>query len=85
MAALEDIKNGAQLRGVVPGQLVEVVSVEWIGDQAINLVYRVRERVSLRQHSIAMIKLGLRSRFADVHGHLMQMATFCALLPRPIG
>ena len=37
MTTLEDIKNGASVRGIVPGQLVEVVSVEWIGDQAINL------------------------------------------------
>ena len=42
MTALEDIKHGASVRGVVPGQPVEVVSVEWIGDQAINLVYRVQ-------------------------------------------
>jgi hypothetical protein len=40
MTLLEEIKNGAMIRGVVPSQAVEVVSVEWIGDQAINLVYR---------------------------------------------
>lgn len=38
---LEDIKNGASVAGVVPNQTVEAVSVEWIGDQAINLVYRI--------------------------------------------
>ena len=27
--------------GVIPNQIVEAVSVEWIGEQAINLVYRV--------------------------------------------
>ena len=27
--------------GVIPNQIVEAISVEWIGDQAINLVYRV--------------------------------------------
>ena len=41
MTRLEDIKNGASVVGVVPNQTVEAVSVEWIGDQAINLVYRV--------------------------------------------
>ncbi|MFG6083636.1 hypothetical protein ACEUZ9_005354 [Paracoccus litorisediminis] len=41
MARLEDIKNGASVSGVIPSQSVEVVSVEWIGDQAINLVYRI--------------------------------------------
>lgn len=40
MTALEDIKAGALVRGVVPAQRVEVVSVEWIGNQAINLIYR---------------------------------------------
>ena len=40
MTSLEDIKNGASVAGVVPNQTVEAVSVEWIGDQAINLVYR---------------------------------------------
>ena len=41
MTKLEDIRNGASIAGVVPNQTVEAVSVEWIGDQAINLVYRV--------------------------------------------
>lgn len=41
MTVLEDIKGGAMVRGVAPGQVVEVVSVDWIGDQAINVVFRV--------------------------------------------
>ena len=41
MTRLEDIRNGASITGVTPNQTVEAVSVEWIGDQAINLVYRV--------------------------------------------
>ena len=40
MARLEDIKNGAMVGGIAPNQPVEVVSVEWIGDHAINVVYR---------------------------------------------
>ncbi len=40
MARLEDIKNGAMVQGIAPSQPVEVVSVEWIGDQAINVVFR---------------------------------------------
>lgn len=42
MAALEEIRNGAVVQGIIPVQPVEVVSVEWIGQQAINLVYRVQ-------------------------------------------
>jgi hypothetical protein len=41
MTSLEDLKRGASIQGIFPGQAVEVVSVDWIGDQAINLVYRV--------------------------------------------
>jgi superfamily II DNA or RNA helicase len=41
MTVLEDIKSGAMVRGIAPGQVVEVVSVDWIGDQAVNVVYRV--------------------------------------------
>ena len=40
MSVLEDIGPGSMVRGVVPDQPVQVVSVEWIGNQAINLVYR---------------------------------------------
>ena len=34
-ASLEDIKNGASVRGIASAQPVHVVSVDWIGDQAL--------------------------------------------------
>lgn len=34
---LEDIKNGASVRGVASAQAVHVISVDWIGDQAISV------------------------------------------------
>ena len=40
MTALDDVKPGAMIRGVVPGHSVRIGSVDWIGNQAINLVYR---------------------------------------------
>ena len=40
MTVLDDVKPGTTIRGVVPGHSVRIVSVEWIGNQAINLVYR---------------------------------------------
>ena len=40
MAKLEDIKPGAKAQGIVPNSSAEIVSVEWIGDQAINVVFR---------------------------------------------
>ena len=41
MAALDDLRSGAIVQGIVPSQSVEIVSVDWIGEQAVNLVYRV--------------------------------------------
>ena len=40
MTGLEDIKHGAMVRGVAPGHSVQIISVDWIGNQAVNLVYR---------------------------------------------
>ena len=40
MTVLDDVKPSAMIRGVVPGHSVRIVSVDWIGNQAINLVYR---------------------------------------------
>lgn len=40
MTRLEDIRGGAHVRGIAPGRGVQIVSVDWIGDQAINVVFR---------------------------------------------
>lgn len=40
MARLEDIRAGARIDGIAPGRAVDIVSVEWIGSQAINVVFR---------------------------------------------
>ncbi len=40
MTALEDIHPDAAVRGIVADHPVRIVSVEWIGNQAVNLVYR---------------------------------------------
>lgn len=42
-APLEEVKNGARVTGIAPGQAVEIVSVDWIGNQALNVVYRAQE------------------------------------------
>ena len=46
MTALEDIRPGGRVSGVAPDAPVEVVSVDWIGNQAINLVYRTPSGVA---------------------------------------
>jgi hypothetical protein len=40
MAKLEDLKPGSSIRGVLPGGLVAVVSVQWFGSDAIELTYK---------------------------------------------
>ncbi len=40
MLGLENIVAGAKLRGVAGPSVVEVVRVEWIGSDALNVVYR---------------------------------------------
>jgi superfamily II DNA or RNA helicase len=81
MTTLEDIKNGASVRGIVPGQPVEVVSVEWIGDQAINLVYRVQgsgvAETTLYRDDQARIEIDARGRAwsFDADGDLLRLVT----------
>jgi superfamily II DNA or RNA helicase len=38
--ALEDLKPNAAIRGILPDQLVTVVSVQWFGSQALELTYK---------------------------------------------
>ena len=40
MTRLEDIRGGAFVRGIVPQHSVQVVSFDWIGQQALNVLYR---------------------------------------------
>lgn len=81
MTALEDIKNGAVVEGVAPGQAVEIVSTDWIGDQAINVVYRapsgtVAETTLYRddEHRLAIVARGRVWSF-DADGALLRLVT----------
>jgi hypothetical protein len=40
MLALDKVVAGAKIRGLVGPAVVEVVRVEWIGSDALNVVYR---------------------------------------------
>lgn len=77
MTTLEDIRSGALVRGIAPNQTVQVVTVEWIGNQAINVVFRdqngtVAETTLYRddEHRLAL----------DAHGHLWTFDADGALL-----
>jgi superfamily II DNA or RNA helicase len=80
-ARLEDIKNGATVRGVASAQAVQIVSVDWIGDQAINVVFRdhngtVAETVLYRddEHRLDVEQSGRPWSF-DADGGLLRLVT----------
>lgn len=80
-ARLEEIKNGASVRGVSSLQTVQVVSVDWIGDQAINVVYRdhngkIDEIVLYRddEHRLEVEQNGRPWSF-DADGALLRLVT----------
>jgi len=80
-ARLEDIKNGSSVRGVVSAQAVQIVSVDWIGDQAINVVFRdhngtVAETVLYRddEHRLEVEQSGRPWSF-DADGELLRLVT----------
>ena len=81
MARLEDIKNGASVRGIVSAQSAQIVSVDWIGDQAINVVFRdhngtVAEAVLYRddEHRLEVEQNGRPWSF-DADGALLRLVT----------
>jgi superfamily II DNA or RNA helicase len=81
MARLEEIKNGASVRGVASAQSVQIVSVDWIGDQAISVVFRdhngvVAETVLYRddEHRLDVEQSGRPWSF-DADGGLLRLVT----------
>ena len=40
MARLEDLKQGASVRGVLPACLVTIVNAQWFGSEALELTYK---------------------------------------------
>jgi len=80
-ARLEEIKNGASVRGIASAQAVQIVSVDWIGDQAINVVYRdhnatIAETVLYRddEHRLEVERSGRPWSF-DADGELLRLVT----------
>ena len=74
MIALEDIRNGAVVRGIAPNQSVQVVSVDWIGNQAINVVFRDQNGSVSETTSTAMMSIALPSTPRDGPGRSMPTA-----------
>ena len=81
MSRLEDIRPGGRVSGVAAGAAVEVVSVEWIGNQAVNVVYRnsngtVAETTLYRddEHRLNIETQGRKWSF-DADGALLRLVT----------
>lgn len=77
---LEDARNDALVRGIAPGRAVQIVSVDWIGDQAINVVFRdpegtVAETTLYRddEHRLSLEERGRAWSF-DADGGLLRLA-----------
>ncbi|WP_338183524.1 protein NO VEIN domain-containing protein [Thalassospira tepidiphila] len=81
MAELETIRNGSVVLGIIPNQSVEVISSSWIGDQAVNVVYRttsgsVSEATLYRddEHRLSLESRGHLWSF-DADGALLRLVT----------
>ncbi len=81
MARLEEIRNGASVRGIASPQAAQILSVDWIGDQAINVVYRdlngaVAEAVLYRDDEYRLhVEVNGRPWSFDGDGALLRLVT----------
>ena len=78
---LEDIKPGGRVEGVIPGAPVEVLSVGWIGKQAVNIFYRgadgnVGETTKYREDEAGLVSQAAGRRWSfDADGALLRLVT----------
>ncbi|WP_170518608.1 helicase-related protein [Ruegeria atlantica] len=78
---LEQLKPGSKVIGITPGHPVDIVSVEWIGDQAVNVVYRastgqVSETTIFREdeYRLEVLDRGQNWSF-DADGSMLRLVT----------
>ncbi len=81
MTKLENIKPSGQVVGILPGVSVEVLAVEWVGAQAVNIVFRqangkVAETTCYRddEHRLEIQSAGRIWSF-DADGSLLRLVT----------
>lgn len=81
MAKLEELKPGARVSGIVPGPAVEIVTVEWIGDQLVTAVFRQANgaisEVALYRDNEYQLKIESSGRLwtFDADGALLRLVT----------
>lgn len=80
MVTLDDLKPGLRLHGILPGQAVTVVNIDWHGDQAVTLIYKRADgqpqtRVLYRrdEHELELAPAP-QSRPFDADGALFRLA-----------
>ena len=81
MNVLEDIKPSNRVQGIILDESVEVIAVEWFGDQAINITYRTAtgstgENVFFRsdEQNLTVMSRGCQWSF-DGDGWLLRLVT----------
>jgi len=79
MSQLEDLKPNAAVGGILPNSLVTVVSVGWLGTEALELTYRdpsgkLGERLLFRadENTFEIVEQG-RTQYLD-HGRRSRVA-----------
>lgn len=80
-AKLEDLKAGTSVQGLTPTGAAKVVSVEWYGDQAVNVVFEdangaVQNRLIYRdeEHLLKIVSAGRTWSF-EADGELLRLVT----------
>ena len=81
MNTLEDLKPGATVQGIIGDVSTEIISVEWIGNQAINVVFRgangnISETTLYRddEHRLS-VEEGGRNWSFEADGALLRLVT----------
>ena len=81
MASLEDLKKGAQVSGVVSGETITVIDVEWHGTHVVELTYRRTDGTTEtelinrdREPELEIVEPGTPWAF-DSDGHLFKLAS----------
>ena len=80
-ARLEDLKAGASVQGLTPSGVAKIVNIEWIGDQAVKVIFedangKVDDQLVFRngEHTLSIASTG-RSWSFDADGELLRLVT----------
>ena len=81
MISLEHLQRGLMVRGIIPGQIVTLIDVEWNGSNAVTVVYRqgngkVGDRLLYRENESELAIVQAERLWAfDVDGALLRLVS----------